>query len=579
LSAPSAATTQAQPSAAGQSPRFPGLQADERNILVAPQGLILLAVEPGSAPVPPFNRLVRLLAPLSQTLVLPDQLSLYRRADRGDILVRLLPAPATGLSSFYDTASWVAGLVDARLYIGQEPTFIQYRDASAPRGYDAPPLQPAARGNTLRLVDQQGVSELPLDSFSEWPLAAVLLRIAPLPEPGGPLPAQVYALAPPALYPLLAPYFQAHHLHYRLAQLEGEAGALILFQLSPRPQAPSGHQVPAFILDYLTRLPRVCVLVVAHQSGDQCILLPWRHRYPLAIPHLTAAFAPAELVLLLADTYPSLRVRPVPPFVDGDLLAQVHIPRTEPQALIPQPVRSHRPLQLPVLLRTAEGPTPPIAAVLLNVRELTWLRPLLYRLPRASFRAWSLCAGQDRAVLVGGELPVDGIPFGLPLRRLGDTGLFIPLRRRLVPELPWEILRQVLDIQDGRYTFLTAEYRLDLPRVDFVPLSRVLTADPARPRISFQARLATGLSPLHWTTPQRPPQASAPVQEPHRGGIVKQPPEELPARQNLNSHWLAQARAWEAAGDDLAAAVCYSLLNDPVNSARCYRRAAKLTGE
>ncbi len=142
---------------------------------------------------------------------------------------------------------------------------------------------------------------------------------------------------------------------------------------------------------------------------------------------------------------------------------------------------------------------------------------------------------------------------------------------------------QVEKIKAGRatirlqcYTFLTAEYRLDPPRADFVPLSRVLTAAPARPRLSFQARLATGLPPLHWTTPQRPPQVSAPVQEePHRGGMVRQPLEESPARQNLNSHWLAQARAWEAAGDDLAAAVCYSLLNDPVCRARCYRRAAQ----
>src|SRR5262249_35038945 len=59
---------QASPSPAGQKPAFPALQADERNILVAPQGIIWLQAEPADTPSSQFNRLVRLMGFLSQAL-------------------------------------------------------------------------------------------------------------------------------------------------------------------------------------------------------------------------------------------------------------------------------------------------------------------------------------------------------------------------------------------------------------------------------------------------------------------------------------------------------------------------------
>ena len=51
----------ARPSAAGETPAFPGLRADARNILVAPQGCIWIGVEGAEdQPAPLFDRLVRI---------------------------------------------------------------------------------------------------------------------------------------------------------------------------------------------------------------------------------------------------------------------------------------------------------------------------------------------------------------------------------------------------------------------------------------------------------------------------------------------------------------------------------------
>jgi len=658
----------AVPSPAGQAPSFPGLHPDERNILVAPQGIIWLEAPQQGAPLGQFNRLVRLMGFLSQAVSLPGQVRLLRHGEAGGILLYLSPAQTTApsLSVFYDAASAAARLVDGRLYIGQGNAFVQYRDDGAPRGYDVPAFKVHDDKKELLLVAHWGSRILTPSDLAEVSLAEFCLQVVPLLDVTGAPPEEVYALIPPSLYPALARYFRAHHLRYSLARLQSHVGEIILFEISPRQDAPAGQAVPSFVLDYLARLPRVALLVQVHQAGNQRILLQWRHRYPLHIPHVAAAFAPDDLVLLVTDHYPNLRVNPAPQFFNGDQLMDVHAPQPSTLNLKPRPAADTPALRLPVLLLPDNGPTPPIAALILATEELIWLRQLLYRLPGEAFSAYSLCQGQEGAVLVGGTKPIEGIPFGLPLRRLGDTELFIPLRSHFVPNLPWEVLRHTLEIQDSVYTFLTADYRLDLPVAVFSPLSRALAADPNRPRVKFNLRTGVSLPDVRWTqqappveewplkepAPGRsepPPVEEWPLKEPAPGRSEPQPAEERPLKEpapgrsepqpaeerpleepaparseppqveeqpleepargrsesllarlsrlfsspsqspaqptstlsptvetklDLAAYWHEQARAYEDAKDFLAAAVCYSFLNDVSNSARCYRLAA-----
>src|SRR5262249_9150733 len=158
--------------------------------------------------------------------------------------------------------------VKGRLYIGQGRAFVQYRDDGAPRGYDVPEFIAPENSSELLLVAHCGSQFLSLSGFTQTSLHDLCLHIVPLPGPAGQVPELVYALVPPPLYPLLAKYFHAHHLRYRLARLQAPAGELVLFEISPRPDAPIGQVVPTFILDYLSRLPRVVLLVQTHQCGD-----------------------------------------------------------------------------------------------------------------------------------------------------------------------------------------------------------------------------------------------------------------------------------------------------------------------
>jgi len=555
---------------------------------VAPQGVIWLQTTPESPSSTPFNRLVRLLGFLSQALALPGRIRLLRQGEAGDILLPLSPTETdrTKLSGFYDAASAAARLVDGRLYIGQDNAYVQYRDDSAPRGYDLPDFKAHDDARSWLLVAHWGSQFLNLADFTETPLADFCLQVAPLPDVAGPPPEQVYALTPAALYPVLSKYFYAHHLRYGMAHLQGSGGAWLLFELRPRPDAPTGQAVPRFILDYLARLPRVVVLAPAQQTGNPCILVQWRQRYPLRLPHIAGFFADDSLILLTSDHDSNLHISPAPPFFEGDRAVRLDLKMQAASSLTPTSTATAA-LKLPVLLRPANGPTPPIAALILNAREVGWLRQLLYHLPGEAFGAYSLCQGEDRTVLVGATRPIEGIPFGAPLRRLGETELFIPLRSTFVPDLPWPLLRQALDIQDGVYTFLTEADRLDLPMADFTPLSCALMADPRRPRVRFNLRAGASLPELRWTPPPAPP-AQPPSEEQEKGlfqkilkrgrhGPVQEPPPEVPtappADFDPQTVWREQAKAHEEASDFLTAAVCYSLLNDMSNSARCYRLA------
>lgn len=589
---------------AGQAPAFPGLRPDERGILVGPAGLIWLPAEADGSPANQFNRLVRLLSFLSQALSLPHQLSLSRQGEAGDVLLQLTPdeTQQPNLSVFYDIASAAARLVEGRIYVGQNNQFVQYRDETAPHGYDVPGFEASSDHKELLLVARWGSRLLNPAEFRELALAEVCEQVAPLPDAAGSAPEQVYALVPAALYPMLARYFRAHHLSYHLARLQAPAGELILFEIAPRPQAPTGRTVPRFILDYLTRLPRVAVLEMAYQAASRQILRQWHWRYPLHLPHIAEAFGPEEMVLLIGEPYGNLRLEPAPAFFDGNELMAVHAPRPEVLKLKPRRTKKLSDLELPVVLRPDHGPTPPVAAVVLTAQELAWLRPLLYRLPGEAFGSYRLCQGRNRAVLLGGDRPITGLPFGQPLRRLGDTQLFIPLRSRLVPELPWSLLHQALTIKEGVYTLITPDYRLDLRETDFVPLSRALVADTNRPRVKLNLRPDTGLPDLEWhgsaaattgvdltdssisdTTTTGKPQKDrkAKITEmPFQIGKAAPSAEMGMGQQDpvdpvdFTTHLREQAQSYEAAQDFLAAALCYDLLDDKGNSARCYRQAA-----
>lgn len=587
----------AVPSPAGGKPLFPGLRPDERNILVAPQGLILLDPLEKETPDSRFGRLVRAMGLLSQAMALPGQVKLMYQKKTGSVLIFLRPAEENGtsLSFVYDAASSAARLAGTGLYIGQDNAFIRYRDYRAPRGYDAPDFRTSSAKENLLLVDSQGLRTLTPADFTEISLAAFCLQVRPGPHIPGPRPESLYALTPPPLYPMLSRYFRDHHLCFRLARVQEKNRELILFEIRARADAPTGHTVPRFVIDYLSRFPGVALLT--RQTDERQVLLQWAHRYPLHIAHIAKAFDPSDMVLLIADHYPDLRIRPAPVFFDGDRLTENSLPGPPPLKADPRPADNTPRLKMPVVLRPDNGPSPPVAALILSRQEMNWTGRLLYHASEEAFAAYSLCQGEEFSVLLGNHRPIEGLPFGEPLRRIGDTRLFIPLRSRLWPRLTREILAQALEIRNNTYTFLMYDYRLDLSASAFTPLSKAVVADPHSAPVTFDFRVPGSLPELSWRPPESASAEAAFEPEKEETGITSKlkklftdetrhktreknrtrtETREKTDKENSTISLENQAKVREEAKDFLGAALCYSILKDRVRSARCFRQASEL---
>ncbi len=612
----------ARPSAAGERPIFPGLRADERNILVAPKGCIWLSAEEvEDQPHPLFERLVRLLSALSQVMALSGHVTVRMDEAQGALIDLSPPHPnAPDLSRLYDAASDAAALSGGLLYVGDGRAFIQYRDGGAPRGYTVDGKEvssPSSPQGRRYLVDREGTHPLALTRLPEVGLERLLLRIAPLPTKGAALPMVAYVLIAPSLYRMLAHYFRAHHLEYRVARFHapkedqqggGEAASFLLFEIAPRPDAPTGALLPAFVLSYLEDLPRCAVLNEVWAEAGRRMMVEWGQEYPCHPPHVLDAFPEDNLLLFTAGLdFDNLCVSPAPTFFEGDELTAAHAPRADRADLVPRKDQGGLPLDLPVRLIPDQGPLPTTAALILEGQEIAWLRRLLYRLPGEAFASYTLCLGRERAVLVSEERPLEvgSLPFGIPLRRVRDTQLFVPLRARFTPDLPWALLADALALRQDTYTFLAPDFRLDVPRGDFAPLSRALTAEPDRPRVALEMRPSSELPALRFTPPEKPPKPEPSVPEPtevppvqpmtgEKPGLLErifssgQPAsrQKSPKRgervavkeieaQDMTDRLRKQAELHRDDGENLDAALLFALTGDIAAAGQCYQRGAR----
>jgi hypothetical protein len=599
-------------SADGEPPSFPGLRADERNILVAPQGLIRLALKSTAARGDSMgDALARLLSCLSQQLSLAEDIIVRRTLDGEAALILLMPpAPdATALSRFYDVVAAAAELSDGRLYIGQGRAFIRYRDGGAARGYDAEAVS-LPLGDDLFLLDHDVTHRVAPSNLTELMVTDLLLRMSLVPAHELELPERAFALVAVPLYRMVARYLRDHHLRYRIARFHAPGGeTLLLFEITPRRASPTGAHVPAFVLNYLENLPRSVVLTEAWADEGRRMLTQWGQRYPGNPRHILPAFPPESLLLFNSEgDYPNLAVAPMPTFFEGDDVTAAQTPRMARVDLKPLGDKESLRFELPVKLVQDTGVTAQTSALILDEEEINWVRRLLYRLPGEAFNSYTLCTGAERAVLLGEGMAVEALPFGIALQRVQDTRLFIPLRTRFAPDLPWGLLAQALNLKDGIYTFLAGDFRLDIPQAAFTPLARALVADKKQRPEQFTVRQTQGLPELRWT-PQPQPQSrsttanTTPAEPPRErqpqgfferlmgGGRATEP---QPAAQRAGARRSAaqasapppppidepalfrkRAEAFLQSGDHLGAAFCFALAGDNYNAARSYQEAAR----
>lgn len=591
----------ARPSAMGEKPTFPDLRADARHILVAPEGLIFLPQLTDQA-ISLDDRVAKLLSNLSQQMPLAGHLSVRLMDRNSGVLVSVSPSQTEqpDLSRFYDAASVAAGLSEGVLFIGKEQTFIRYRDAEAPRGYNADAIQSPSR-DSIYLVDRKGTHTISQATLREADLSDLLLRIAPVSTHSSQATTVLFVLALPALCDILVRYFRVHYLSFKVAQILSDTGRpLSLLEVTSRPDSPSGAQVPPYVISYLSGLPHTLVCTAVESNTDRQLLVQWQHQYPCLIRNVREVFKPNSLIVLTAGPYFSnLLVSPIPTFFEGDQLTSIRMKYAEPAKFTPIDNWRSRPFELPVRLLRDSGPLLSTAALILKEEEVDWVRRLLHRVPAEAFANYQLCLGQDSAVLLATSTPLESLPFGMPFRRIEDTNLFIPPRMRFTPALPWPLLANVLKINDDMYTFFSEEFRLDVPRNSFVPLSRALVAGTDPPRSSFELQAVPTLPKLKWIPPpppEAPVKTSQKTEEQRRswkdsawdwlGRRTERPRHPSPTENQVTTPSVSspldadrffkeKAETFVHAGDELSAAFCFALAGDNYNAAQCYQAAAR----
>lgn len=468
----------------GGQPGFPQLRFDARQVAVGEEGLTSL---------PDHDTLLLLLGYLSRRGVFEASgLAVKRDLERGgDAYVIFFRPPERRdepASAYFDGVDEALELVGARLYVGGRGAYVRYRDGDCPCGWDL--VGPVLDGGDLVLFDHDHARVFRRSYLTATKLRDLFLSLAPLPDRRCKTPSCAVAVLPSPMLPIVLAYLQRHPLSVELARIAAPAtgsdkGLDFPLHLLRMTSTREGKALPAFVLEWLASIPRVGVLAY-QRDVDQGprVLTALGHSYPIDVSNVQGIFPDDLLCLFFTQEYPNLFVHPHPSFVPLEGLADFEIQDgCHRDALEPRPLEPVAPesFAIEVGLRRREGPSPPPDARWLSKDELPWLQTLVYSLPEFVFHDVLVFVGDEDVVLHAqkGRF-LEEIPFGLPMRSVNGTSLFVPVDRLLSPQLPVGTLERCFHLGPTTYSFLSTDRRIDLERRHFRPLGRYVITDARR---------------------------------------------------------------------------------------------------
>ena len=564
----------------GHAPGYAGLRRDERGVVVGTQGVVAIQ----SA-----RRLAAFLAALSQASDLAHGVAVEAHAG-ARFLVVLTPAemgesPAqcyarvqSALAAAHLSAS------RARLFVGDERAMVPYADPAAPHGYDLIG-QPPAGSRTLLWPGHPPLS-LPLHPDV---LRETLLGVPLQPAAASP-PTTLSLLTDRRLAALVAGYVQRHGLAYGVRFLTWQQGAQVheaaLFDVVA---ADALRPVPAFVGDFLARLPHTVLLADAQEPADlehepeRRVLVARGRRTSLYLPHIQDLLPPRCLLILAAAPWGAALIDAPTPRITLQRLAEATVSAPATTSLSTQPTGR---LNLRLELRR-DGPSHgPVHGLLLDGRALARLQRMVRRLPAHLFAHARIALGDEVAlILADDDRELHGIPLGQPLARSEPPTLLLPRGMRLLPALPQDLLVPSLGMRPDTLTVLTPTGRYDVPVDALQPLSRLLRLDPPAVMGRIDVR-PTALPPLDLSDleelPARPAterpttEALPPVSEKEQRSILdrlfRSKPEEGPKSGDFSEQLRRRAADLEQRGELELAAAFYTYLHDDQRAAACYQR-------
>jgi hypothetical protein len=461
--------------------RTPGLGLDGKGVALGAKGLVLL---------PSIDRLVALLSVYTREHSLEDLMpSLELHLVRSKLGTRELTIQFSAESSDrMDRMTETSRLVGGFTFTGTSRHFVQYRDASAPFGYDAGQL--LATDAALALYHDKFTQtydvEKPID------LKSLLLRLMPHVDPstiddGGPR----FLVAEQGLGPALIHYFVR-------SRVEGDV------TVAEWPPASSFDEGP--VRRYVMRIPELPVRmrplmrltpgITTFLPAGPGVAVEIGYRHPVQL-RACPIFDPAGLVLLRGRGDEPLALEKLPQMGDIRAFARVEL-RGEGLSTISiaSKTQGPEPVRVPLRVMPSTAPWRNVTATWIPSDKLPLLRRLAYALPHQTI-ARTQVAITKAGAFVRCTMGIEAIPLGMFFVEI-HPGLFVPAGFEVTPAVAPEVLYRALGAPSGQTIFITTEAKsLAVESSAFAPLEHaLLEAQPWEPVVADAIELALQEMPV-----------------------------------------------------------------------------------
>jgi hypothetical protein len=434
--------------------RVPGIGLDPRGVALGAKGLVLL---------PSIDRLIAFLAVYAEeqslgTLIESLELSVVKsKLNTREIALSF----EAGSSDRMDRVSEVSRITGGFTFTGTSRHFVQYRDAGAPFGYDAPEV--ASTSAAFALYHNTFAQTYDLER--SLVLKALLVRLMPHPDPSSvPSLHQLWVLADAGLGPQLLAYFTRNNVNASVgiaewppeSSFDDQAVRRWLFQV---------NDLPPRMRALLSSTPGITTF--APVTAGAAVEVGFRH--PIAL-EACPVFDKEGLVLLRGRGQPPLEIARVPVLADVRTLGRAQIHEQEPRMGQGSAAPA---LGAPVRLMPDLAPPGTVSAILVPTEELPLLRRLAYLASSDTIRSTRFALTEVGAFVLS-DAGIEGMPLGAFFKKV-HPAIYVPAGHRIVPPVPPDVLFQALGAPENRLVF----FRTDgtawaVPSNAFVPLENAL---------------------------------------------------------------------------------------------------------
>ena len=439
----------------------PGLGLDSKGVALGAKGLVLL---------PSIDRLVAFLAVYTRERSIEDLMpSLSMRAVRSKLGTREFTLEIAAESSDrMDRVAETARLVNGFTFTGTSRHFVQYRDAGAPFGYDAPELLSIDAG--LLLYHDRFSQTYDVERTIE--LRSLLLRLMPHLDPATRQAAGLrFIVAEPGLGPALVQYLAR-------SRVDGDVGVAEW----PPQSAFDDSPVRRWILR-IPELPERMRGLVQGTPGLSTFLpvgpgvaVEAGYRHPIEL-RACPVFDAAGLVLLRGRGDEAWSMARLPPMGALSAFARVELRTTGSDTAVATALGPAEAVRVPLKLVPRAVARRHVTATWVAPAQVPLLRRLAYALPRSTIADASV-AMTARGAFLRSRAGIEAVPLGTFFVEL-YPGLYIPAGHEVAPAVAPEVLARALDVPAGRVMFLGPDARgvvvLDSA---FVPLEAALLGAP-----------------------------------------------------------------------------------------------------